>query len=95
MSYTATIIARYKNKTTDPDSRLNTAKITIRHESTKLNRTLPAAVGINMHTTVEIVCHVVVAPHFPRSLASEMNGIMQFAERNGAIELSFDDNRTF
>ncbi len=56
---------------------------------------LISAVGINLRATVEIACHVVVAPHFPRSTASEMNSIMKFAERNGAIELSFDDNRTF
>lgn len=52
------------------------------------------AIGIDFLRATEIVCHVVVAPIFPRRSAMEMNYSLAFAMRNG-VELSFDNQRSF
>ncbi len=56
---------------------------------TKLN-----AIGTDLLKATETVCHVVVAPTFPRSSAMEMNYSLGFAMRNG-VELSFESQREF
>lgn len=52
------------------------------------------AIGIDLLRATEIVCHVVVAPIFPRRNAMEMNYSLAFAMRNG-VELSFESQREF
>lgn len=53
-----------------------------------------ADIGLDFRKAVEVVCHIIVSPIFPRQSAMEMNYCMRFAIDNG-VQLSFDNQRIF
>lgn len=51
-------------------------------------------VGVDLYEVVDVVCHIVVSPKFPRNSAMEQNYMVAFADK-WKMELSFENNQAF